>query len=138
MRYIIDTCFWIALYSPEKEPEQSVEAEIISELIETSTIYIPYPTLYEFLNSKFSRKGLVFNFEKLLSRPNFIKVYDEKYREKSMSDFFEKAIKYKNDVSLVDEIIKGMIEDKKLKIDYLVSFDEGLKNFALSRGLKTN
>lgn len=138
MNYLIDTGFWIALFNPGKEPEKSAEAEVIAELIESHNILIPFPTLYEFLNSKFSRKGIALNFQKLISRPNYIKICDKDYREKSILDFFNYAIQYKNDVSLVDEVIKGMIDDKNLKIDYVITFDLGLKNYALSRGIKSN
>lgn len=137
MYYLLDTGFWIALYNPAKEPKNNSEAETIAEIIENEKIIIPFPTLYEFLNSKFSRKEYVQRFEKLISRPNFVKVYDKDYRDKALESFFINKNQTINDVSLVDEIIKAMIEDVNLKVDFLVSFDTGLKNFALSKGLKT-
>ncbi len=138
MNYLIDTGFWIALYNPEKEPERSQDAESIAELIENEQIIIPFPTMYEFLNSKFSRKEYVLRFEKLISRPNFIKIYDKDYRDKALEKFFNNKRFTKKDVSLVDEIIKEMIEDVNLKVDFVVSFDEGLKNYATSKGINTN
>lgn len=137
MYYLLDTGFWIALYNPAKEPKRNSDAEIIAELIENEKIIIPFPTLYEFLNSKFSRKEYVHRFEKLISRPNFIKVYDKDYRDKALESFFINKSQTINDVSLVDEVIKAMIEDVNLKVDCLVTFDEGLKNFALSKGITT-
>jgi len=132
MNYLLDTGFWIALYNPRKEPEKCQEAETIAELIETENI------MYEFLNSKFSRKNNVLHFEKLISRPNYIKVFDEDYRNKAIENFFNSKRTSNVDISLVDEIIKEMIEDTNLKIDFLISFDVGLKNYAISRGVKTN
>jgi len=134
---IVDTCFWIALYNPQKHIDLIEIVESISELIEDEEIIIPFPSLYEFLNSKFSRKSDAINFRQLLSRPNYVKLDDNPYKLIALNNFFDLAINGHNDVSFVDEIIKEIILDKKIKVDFLVTFDEGLKNFALSRGVKT-
>ncbi|CAA9203369.1 hypothetical protein FLACOL7796_04711 [Flavobacterium collinsii] len=54
----------------------------------------------------------------------------------ALENFFNKSIYEKNDVSLVDEIIKEIIDTRTYKIDYLISFDEGLNNYALSKGIQ--
>lgn len=136
MRILVDTCFWIALYNPEKHADKIESVEIISELIEGHEIVIPFPSLYEFLNSKFSRKNDALHFQKSISRTNYVKLDDKEFKEKALDNFFEKAINEYNDVSLVDEIIKEIIDSREFKIDFLISFDEGLNNFALSRGVK--
>lgn len=136
MKIIIDTCFWIALYNPEKHIEINDDITFITEFIEDEEIIIPFPSLYEFLNSKFSRKNDALHFQKLLSKPNFIKYDDNPYKDIALSSFFEKTINEYNDVSFVDEIIKEIIASESKKIDYLISFDEGLNNYARSLGLK--
>lgn len=137
MNIIIDTCFWIAVYNPEKHIHLEDDIKFIIDFIEDENILIPFPSLYEFLNTKFSRKSDAQNFKQLLSRPNYIKIDDTTYKLNALETFFDKAINEKNDVSLVDEIIIGIIEDKSQKIDYLISFDEGLNNYAKSRGIRT-
>lgn len=138
MNYLIDTGFWIALYEPIKEPANFEEAETIADLIENENIVIPFPTMYEYLNSHFARRSFAHNFQKLLSRPNYYKIFDEKYRNQAYDEFFINAINFSKDVSLVDEVIKQMILDNSLKIDMLITFDESLKNFAIAHGIKTN
>ncbi|WP_138481996.1 hypothetical protein [Dyadobacter bucti] len=137
MKIIIDTCFWIALYNPEKHIQINDDINFISDFIEDQEIIIPFPSLYEFLNSKFSRRNDALHFQKLLSKPNYIKVDDSSYKDGALDSFFEKAINEFNDVSLVDEIIKEIISAKSFKIDYLISFDDGLNNYARSIGVKT-
>lgn len=137
MNIIIDSCFWIALYNPEKHIHLNKDIENISDFIENENIIIPFPSLYEFLNSKFSRRSDVERFKKLISKPNYIKLDDTLYKFNALDNFFENAIYGNNDVSLVDEIIKEIIIDQKIKIDYLISFDTELNNFAISRGVKT-
>ena len=130
--YLPDTGFWIALYDNDEE------AETIASLIIDDNILILYPSMYEFLNSKFSRRGLAHEFQKLLKRPNILKVFDDDYRDDSMDNFFFNATYYSKDVSLVDEVIKLMIVDTKLKVDFLISYDTSLLNFATSQGIETN
>ena len=136
---LLDTGYWIALFSPEKEKENQDVVEHVSKLIDENnyTVIVPFPTLYEFLNSKFSRKGRQkFNLEAELSKQKYEKVYDEKYRKKALENFFKQFSFVNYDISLVDEIIKEMIEDTTLKTDIIVTFDNGLKNYARSMNVE--
>lgn len=136
---LLDTGYWIALFSPEKEKENQDVVEHVSKLIDENnyTVIVPFPTLYEFLNSKLSRKGRQkFNLEAELSKQKYEKVYDEKYRKKALENFFKQFSFVNYDISLVDEIIKEMIEDTTLKTDIIVTFDNGLKNYARSMNVE--
>ena len=77
MKILIGTCFCIALYNPEKHVDLNDDIEFITEFIEDQEIIIPFPSLYEFLNSKFSRKNDALHFQKLLARSNYIKLDDD-------------------------------------------------------------
>jgi predicted nucleic acid-binding protein len=136
---LLDTGYWIALFSSENEKEKQDVVEYVSELIDENnyTVIIPFPTLYEFLNSKLSRKDRQkFNLEAELSKQKYEKVYDEKYRKKALENFFKQFSFVNYDISLVDEIIKEMIEDTTLKTDIIVTFDNGLKNYARSMNVE--
>lgn len=136
MKILIDTCFWIALYNPDKHADKTDEVDTIIDLIDGHEIIIPFPSLYEFLNSKFSRKNDALNFQKRISRPDYLKLDDSEFKDLALESFFEKAVNEFNDVSLVDEIMKNIMSSKNYKIDYLISFDEGLRNYATSLGVK--
>ena len=136
LRIVIDTGFWIALYDPTKDPKNSLEAERMADEIEDEELVIPFPTLYEFVNSRLSRRDAKLQFERLLSRPNVIKLSDAKCKDKALENFFLKSKSEYSDISLVDEIIKLIIADKNLSIDYIAAFDQGLLNDALSQGIK--
>lgn len=134
---IIDTGYWIALFNPEKNVDKHDIVEFVTEIINDYQVLIPFPTLYEFLNSKFSRNRKAINFKNELSKPQYIMIDDSKYKELALSNFFEKTQHLNNeDVSLVDEVIKGMIDDTNLKTDFLITFDDALKNYALSKNVK--
>jgi len=136
LNVLVDTCFWISLFDPTDDPKLTVEAERISEEIEDEEIIIPFPTLYEFVNSRLSRREAKTEFEKLLLKPNVTRLSDVKYKEKALENFFLKSKYEHSDISLVDEVLKLIIDDKQIKIDYIVSFDSGLIREALSKGVK--
>lgn len=136
LKVIVDTGFWIALYDPSNQVENSLEAERISKEIEDEDIIIPFPTLYEFVNSRLSRRESKFQFEQLLNRPNVIKLSDTKYKTKALENFFIKSKREHSDISLVDEVLKLIIADDTIKIDYIATFDGGLLNEALSQGIR--
>jgi len=134
-RIIIDTGFWIALLDP-KDFDNKDEAERIAEEIKDEDLIIPFPTLYEFVNSRLSRRDSKIQFETILNRTNIVRLSDTEYKEKALENFFLKSNSEYYDVSLVDEVIKLIIDDKLLRVDYIASFDEGLLNYALSQGIK--
>ncbi|MFN7776880.1 hypothetical protein [Flavobacterium sp.] len=136
---LLDTGYWIALFSSDKELEKQDTVEYVTKLIDENNykVIIPFPTLYEFLNSKLSRKvKQKFNLETELSKQKYEKIYDNDYRDKALKKFIYQYSFTNSDISLVDEVIKEMIEDKNLKTDIIVTFDESLKNFARSMNVE--
>lgn len=138
MKYnvLVDTGFWIALYNPEKDPKLTLLADKVAEDIIDETLIIPFPTLYEFVNSRLSRREAKSQFERVINLPNVIKFNDTDYCNKALENFFIKSNKSYSDISLVDEVLKLIMEDSTIKIDYIVSFDSGLINEAASKGIK--
>lgn len=132
---LIDSCFWIALY--DGGDSQSEKAEEIAELIDNENIIVPFPTLYEFVNSRLSRRESKIQFELFLKRPNVKLLSDEKYKYEALESFFQKSKFSYTDISLVDEVLNLIVEDVDVKIDYIVSFDQGLINSAISKGIKS-
>ena len=138
MRYNIltDSCFWIALYDSDDNINIADEAIRMADEISDENIIIPFPTLYEFVNSRLSRREIRQEFENLLKKSNVTLLSDEKYKHQALDNFFIKSIYEYSDISLVDEILKLIMVDRDLKIDYIASFDESLVNSAISIGVK--
>lgn len=134
---LIDSGFWIALYDPGKNQENHHKAEQIANKLENNSIniIIPFPTLYEFVNSRLSRRQAKHQFEKLLQKRNVIKLADTEYKEKALDNFFIKTKSYYSDLSLVDEVLKLMLEDVNLRIHFIATFDSGLKSSAAAYGI---
>lgn len=135
---IVDTGYWIELFNPENNPENQEIIELITDVIHEYQVLIPYPTLYEFLNSKFSRNHRTNNFKEELDKPRYIKIDDAEYKERALTNFLEKNQYINNqDISFVDEVIKEMIDDTNLKTDFIITFDTALENYALSKNVRS-
>jgi predicted nucleic acid-binding protein len=120
---LVDSCFWIALYTPEETERHERALDLIDDL-ENNEILLPWPTLYEFVNTRLARrKDYLFAFEQFLLKPNVRKISDEIYKSPALENIFELNISRMSSISLIDEVLRQMILDANLKIDYLVTFN---------------
>lgn len=117
---LIDSCFWFSLY--DKRDTYHYKAVFLAELIHGHNILIPWPTLYETINTRFS-KNLIWlnNFESFIYRSNTLLIDDLKYKETVLSEIFGST----RPLSLVDRVIRSILSDESLKIDYLLTFNTG-------------
>lgn len=120
---IFDTCFWFALYDSDDQYHE-VANRMFSEFANHDIkIIIPFPTLYETLNTAFvDNKVWLSNFDKILTNERIVKLVDDTdyCNDALISTMYQKKTK----VSLVDNIIRHMVVDTNLRIDAVVSFNE--------------
>ena len=115
---LLDSCFWIALY--EERDKNHKNAQKIAEYIFKTNLIIPWPTLYEFMNTRFARREhTIINFQKIIQGDNIILIEDNNYKKDSLNTFFNLNLLRKRELSLIDIIIRAIMEDINLKIDNL-------------------
>lgn len=123
---LVDTCYWFGLLSESDQHHES--ALEISELIEDYIIVVPYPTMYEILNTKFvKKKEQLIEFEQIMKSDRVQFIYDEDYRDKAIQMTYSIYRKNIPQVALVDSVIREIIRDINLNIDYLITFN--IKDF---------
>ena len=119
---LIDTGFWFGLY--DKRDNYYNQANELFEYLSLGQILIPYPSLYETINTRFAKnKEGIEAFEKLISKPEVILIDDKDYKNEALELTMNSSIRMNKPYSLVDMIIRLMLSDKNLKIDYLISFN---------------
>lgn len=97
----------------------------IVDVLENNQVLVPWPTLYEFVNTRLARrKENLYAFEQFLLKPNIKKVSDEVYKESALQKVFELNVTRRASISLVDEVLRQMILDDNLNIDYLATFNK--------------
>ncbi len=121
---LIDTGFWFAIY--DKRDQYHEQATAIFNQIESARILIPWPTLYEVMNSDFVGERIwVESFEKFLKRTNVERIDDSKYKELALEDSVNKSVIKGWSISLVDSVIRQILSDIDVKIEYFLTFNQG-------------
>lgn len=125
MRKVIlaDTGFWLGLIDPRDNFHNS--ANEISELIDGNTILFPWPCLYETISTRLvRRRQQLLHLEKLLSQSFVILIDDNDYKMSALSSVFENNRRTGRAFSLVDSVIREIIKDVNVKMDYFVTFND--------------
>ena len=119
---LLDSCFWIAYFNQDDNHHN--DARVWSENIFDYNIYCPFPTMYEFLNTRFSRNkyNQINEFNLLIKKGVINLIYDDDYRNNILMDFIE-LNKYYPKSSLVDIVINRMIDDIRLNIHYVFTYN---------------
>jgi predicted nucleic acid-binding protein len=123
-RILIDTGFWIALFN-QRDGYHNTAQNLIDLIIDTNMI-LPWPTLYETINTRLSKNtNGITHFDKILKMPNIVLLDDTEYKERALNFTIENSIKSIRPISLVDSIIREILSDINVNIDYLLTFNIG-------------
>lgn len=139
MNVIVDTGFWYSYFGTREQERHMVADKVFRRLEELEANFlIPFPTLYEAINTKLlkskNRTKANWFLRQLQSNPRFIKVPDDEYKD----DAYLLTVSENNHrgYSLVDMIIRVMMEDDRLKIDSLLTLNiEDFIDVASRRGI---
>ena len=123
MNIIVDSCFWIALYD-ERDNAHIWANEEWDKLQGVNQFLVPYPTMYEFINTRLMRhKDGVEFFRVLFGKQDLImRVSDEEYKEDALQVTLQSSTRT---LSLVDTTIRLMLEDERIKKQALLTLNVG-------------
>ena len=122
MNVLIDTGFWYAFY--DESDEHHDKAIKLMPYLEKHTILIPYPSLYETINTRFSKRTIwMSSFRSLMNSSTCCFVHDEKYKEDTLKMTFSTSLEKRRPISLVDMVMRQMLDDVNLKTDAIVTFN---------------
>ena len=117
---LIDSGFWYALFNERDEHYKT--ANKLFGYLDKGMIIIPFPSLYETINTRFSKRiDHMIKFEKIIERQNVVLLDDSSYKNSALKNTFAYSFKSKN-ISLVDMIIRLIILDQN--INYLLTFNK--------------
>ena len=123
-RILVDTGFWYAIFDKE-DVYHKISTDIYNKYFNKIEydILIPFPTMYELLRTKFIKNKLVLSrISDMLKNNKLIKVYDDEYRNQALLLTLEEP---KRNISLVDNIIRLMLDDTKISAKGIITFNVG-------------
>lgn len=116
--FLIDTGFWYAFF--DSTDQYHDKANNIADYLELGKLVLPFPTLYETINTRFStNKNWINEFGTLLNKSNVVLLPDEDYKNAAL----QIVLDTKRNLSLVDTVLRLILDDDTLKIKYLVTFN---------------
>ena len=120
---IADTGFWFAMC--DQHDQYHPDSSRYEDYLERVTIVIPWPCMYETLNTRFVSCATTFTkFERCLKKYAIEYVDDHPYRDPAYEQTMNFARIGKRPFSLVDMIIRFMLDDDNLKKHYLLTFNK--------------
>jgi predicted nucleic acid-binding protein len=123
-RILVDTGFWYAVFN--KQDCHTGEAEILMDKYFDKPAYeivVPFPTMYELLRTKFVKnKKALDEIRQLFHSGRITRIDDDLYR----SDALELTLgETRRNISLVDNIIRLILDDKNIGARGLITFNVG-------------
>jgi predicted nucleic acid-binding protein len=128
MQYALaDTGLWYAMFDQHDQYHSQAKGKV--EILDASRIVLPWPTLFETLRTRFVRNTVALGrFERFLKTPNIIYLDDSPFRHAAMELALESSLRQKRPLSMVDCLIRLLIEDVNTRIGYLATFN--VRDFA--------
>ena len=117
---LADTGYWIALFDSREAEHETVAGT--EDLIETLTLIVPWPILYETLRTRFvRRRDWVARLDERLKRRNVSFVDDRDYCDEAYSLAVEYSTRLGRPISMVDMLCRLLIADPKIRVDYMLT-----------------
>ena len=116
-----DSGFFFALYDPRDEYHVSAYGK--REWLEVLPIVLPWPVLYEVVNTRFARRReIMARFDAIVMNPNTALVDDSPYRYDSYRTVLEMGQRGRP-LSLVDAVLRAVIEDTNVAVAAILTFN---------------
>jgi predicted nucleic acid-binding protein len=123
MEYVLaDTGLWYAMF--DHRDQHHSEAVDKADTLTMFQIVLPWPTLYETLRTKFVRNAVALGqFERFLMGPNITYLDDTPFRQAAFDLSLDSSLRRGRPLSMVDCLIRILIEDVNIRINYLATFN---------------
>ena len=119
---LVDTGYFIALH--DERDEHYATAKQHQHLLELHSVVLPWPILYETINTRFAKRpGVLMQIDAIVAKRNTLLLDDSPYRETAYRQVLE--FSRKRPLSLVDVVLRAVIEDVNVHVSALLTFNTG-------------
>ena len=118
---LVDTGFFFALHNTRDDYHESAETK--KHLLDKWQIILPWPVLYETLNTRFvGLPGAINWFDTLVRSPKTQLLDDSQYRDACRRSVLATAPLGRR-LSLVDTVLRSIIEDDNVRVAGVLTFN---------------
>jgi predicted nucleic acid-binding protein len=120
---LTDAGIWFALFDPRDQ--YAAHADQKAEYLDLLHIVMPWPILYETLRTRLVRNvQSLRRFETYLGTRNITYLEDGQYRDDALRLTFDSSLNRSRPLSFVDCVLRLMLNDVNIRIDYLLTFND--------------
>lgn len=132
----MDSGFFFALF--DQRDSHHASAIEMEEWLERFPVVIPWPILYETINTRFVRRPTtIVRFETILRRPDTELLDDSRYRRDAYEETLEQAKRGYGARSLVDSVLCAVLADTNVRISAMLTFNQrDFANLCASRRIE--
>ena len=117
---LVDTGFFIAMY--DERDAHHTEAQDKRKLLDVHAIILPWPVLYETINTRFARRQRIMaRFDTLITSSNTALLDDSPYRIEAYRSVLRNV---RRPLSLVDAVLRAIIEDTNVAVAAMLTFNQ--------------
>lgn len=119
---LVDTGYFIALH--DERDEHYATAKRHEHLLELHSVVLPWPILYETINTRFAKRPRVLmQIDAIVAKRSTLLLDDSPYRETAYRQVLQ--FSRKRPLSLVDAVLRAVIEDVNVHVSALLTFNTG-------------
>lgn len=121
-RLLVDSGFFFALLNPRDQ--HHADARQKQEWLEILAVVIPWPILYETVNTRFTRRpASLASFESIVRDPHTEFLDDSPYRVDAFDLTLLRGKQRRHPMSLVDAVLHSILADVNVRIDAMLTFN---------------
>ena len=118
---LIDTGFFFALHTANDNHHATARTK--EKLLDDANIILPWPVLYETLNTSFVKNWESIDWlDRWIKSPNTVLIDDSKYRSDCYNNVLATS-KRNRPISLVDVVLRAVIEDENVRVSAILTFN---------------
>ena len=119
---LVDTGIWFAMFDPRDQYAKDIEEK--AKIVERCHVVLPWPTVYETVRTRMAKNRFALQqFKSYLARPHVEYLDDTSYREAALELAFESSLRRSRPLSMVDCLIRLILGDINVKVDYLATYN---------------
>ena len=118
---LVDTSFFFALFNERDQHHTSARG--LKGWLDDLPIILPWPVLYETVNTRFSRqRGNLAQFRAIAELPSTVLLDDSPYRLESYGTVMM-TTRTGSPISLVDTVLRAVLEDVNVPVGAMLTFN---------------
>lgn len=124
LNILVDSGIWFALF--DARDGNYVRASQKAAVIEDNRVILPWPIMYETLNTRLVKNPLSLQrMRSVIKSPKTAIIDDKPYRDSAVDEMLTAALQQARSLSLVDCVLRGLLRDINVRVDAFMTFNEG-------------